>query len=107
MESSPFAKQIKYNLWLYNRELIQLAERRKIRNSLRNWLKSLEEYKDLIVGTSDWKYGLINPNLVSIVRNEELISAIIWELEYLDGVIKNFKERLLRYKNQPIWIPLG
>lgn len=107
MESSPFAKQVRQNLWYYNRELIQLSKQIRTRDSLKNWLKSLQEYKTLVKGTPDWDYGLINPNIVSIVNNEELISAITWELEYLDRIILDIEERLLRFKRQPIWIPLG
>lgn len=107
MESSSFKLQVKRNLWLYTYELRQLNNKIRTRKVLKTWLKSFSDYRQLIEGTSDFEQGLINPNIISVIENLDLISAISWEIDYLDGVILNHEKRLKDYKNRPIWIPLG
>lgn len=109
MESSPFRKLVKFNYWLYNRDRDQLAETIRERNSLKKLLKALIEYRDIVVHTSDWAFGLTHQGLISLVQegDRDYISAITWEIDYLDRKIDRFRERLVWQKKQPIWIPLG
>lgn len=105
MRQHPLTKRIAFNYWILGREIQRITELKKILKKVRNVVTTTLELAKQIQ-KSDLEITRESSYITRSI-SDETISALEWELQYIEGEIYLENQRIKFLKNQKVWIPLG